>query len=173
MDSTSFVASNRPRTKSEQVYESIKDLIAQGETRSDHWLRQRALASQLNVSVTPVVKAFHQLEQEGVLEVIPQWGARVRTYSPDELEQLFNIRIAMACLVARRLAERAWELESDLQALRPLAVRTDELEKARLANPQRTRRPRDQPLAVTVNFTKPWRRCRAWTSSLKKSNGCT
>jgi len=93
-----------PQTRSEEAYRELRALIVEGEFRPGQWLRQRGLANKMKMSPTPVVEALRRLEQEGLIELTPQWGARVRTWSVDELAEAFEMRAVLEGLVARKCA---------------------------------------------------------------------
>ena len=50
------------------------------------------IAQELNVSRNPVREALRQLEQEGIVEYIPQKGCFLREINLEELEEIFRLR---------------------------------------------------------------------------------
>jgi len=83
------------------------------------------MAAELGMSPTPLVQAFQQLEKEGLVECVPQWGVRVRVLTVHELKQLFGMRVAMESMVFRELASRAGEVANAVRDLRSLAEDVD------------------------------------------------
>ena len=54
----------------------------------------------------PVREALRQLQGEGLIELIPNRGARVRTVDVDFVRNLFDVRVAIEAMLTRRAAER-------------------------------------------------------------------
>jgi DNA-binding GntR family transcriptional regulator len=79
------------------------------------WLRMTAIAERLGVSVQPVREALQQLEGEGLVEMIPNRGARARLLDRNRLVHAHEIGIALESFFARQFAE-----EASLSALRKL-----------------------------------------------------
>ena len=53
------------------------------------------LAEELGVSRTPVREAIRQLEQEGLVELVPRKGGYVTDISMSDLADVFEIRYAL------------------------------------------------------------------------------
>lgn len=101
-------------------------MIIEGELPPGQWLRKRQISSLLNMSPTPVIEAMRRLQHDGLVEINPRWGARVKTWTVSEIAQLADMRVALEGTVARRAAET---LDSDqLAALRVIAIATDEMD---------------------------------------------
>lgn len=121
-------------------------MILSGELPVGEWIRRRNLASQLNMSPTPLADAFRRLEQEGLLEHVPLWGVRVRSYTVSEMEQLYQIRSALEEVIARKCSQSLSDAQIDV--LRTMAA---ELDAASVgiehADPERTRQMLEQDFA--------------------------
>ena len=63
-------------------------------------------AAELGLSRTPVREALRRLGSEGLVEHLPNRGARVRTWSADDLDEGYEIRALLEGLGARRAAAR-------------------------------------------------------------------
>jgi DNA-binding GntR family transcriptional regulator len=124
-----------PQTRTDEAYVALKRMIVQREFKPGEWLRRRTVSGRLKLSATPVVEALRRLEQEGLVEMVPQWGARVRTFSVDELEQMFHMRSALEATVFRRLAARLSDVGPKVEALRPLAKQIDGVNARIVAQP--------------------------------------
>lgn len=88
-----------------QVYWVLRELIITGELRPGQKLVQEELASRLGVSRTPLLSALSKLEQEKVVETLSRRGSFVKTYGPEDLLNLYDIRVQLEPLGARRAAE--------------------------------------------------------------------
>ena len=71
---------------------AIHARIGSGDVPVGTWLRQERLAQELGVSRMPVREALRQLEVLGVVEIIPNRGARVRLPSTFEVIEVFELR---------------------------------------------------------------------------------
>ena len=85
-----------------RMYRTVFDRIVHGRYGPDTWLREGALANEFGLSRTPVREALRQLEQDGLLEIIPNRGARVFGFTADELEQLYEIRLSLELLALEK-----------------------------------------------------------------------
>jgi len=59
---------------------------------TEEYITEQDLASQLNVSRTPLREAMSELINENLIEFKPRKGYRVKEYSKDEIEQIFSLR---------------------------------------------------------------------------------
>jgi DNA-binding GntR family transcriptional regulator len=115
-----------PVTLSDQAFSRMRQMIIEGELPPGHWLRKRQISSLLNMSPTPVIEALRRLQHDGLVEINPRWGARVKTWTVSEIAQLADMRIALEGTVARRAAET---LDRDqLAVMRVIATTTDEMD---------------------------------------------
>jgi DNA-binding GntR family transcriptional regulator len=67
---------------------------------------EAALATQLQVSRTPVRDALRRLEGDGLLERVPGGGLSAASFSGEELADVFRIRLAFDELVAELATKR-------------------------------------------------------------------
>jgi DNA-binding GntR family transcriptional regulator len=95
----------------QRVHKTLKGMILNGELKSGRRLAQDELAEQLGVSRTPLLSAFSKLEREMLVTTIPRRGAFVRTYSHQELLDIYDIRLRLEPLGARNATERATDEE--------------------------------------------------------------
>ncbi len=84
-------------------------MILRGELREGEQLRQHAIAAEFEVSRIPVREALRQLEAEGLITIIDRRGAVVSALSPDEIQELFEIRAALECAILRYAVPRLTE----------------------------------------------------------------
>lgn len=121
-------------TLTRKVYESLRDEITTGILPPGMRLVRRAVGKRLGVSHLPVAEALFLLEQDGLVESAPLCGHRVRPLTLDVYENELELREALECHVARRVAERA--SDKDLSDILPMARRLDGL--MRKADPTAT-----------------------------------
>ena len=83
------------QTVASMTCDAIRDRILRGEYPEGSPLRQDAIAAELAVSRIPVREALRQLEAEGLVTVQPHRGATVSSLSPDEIDELFDLRASI------------------------------------------------------------------------------
>lgn len=83
----------------------LTDLVL-GRIRAGERLGENSLASRWRVGRVPVREALLRLEQDGVVERRPGSGTYVREHSPDELAELFDLRVWVEPGLARKAADR-------------------------------------------------------------------
>jgi DNA-binding GntR family transcriptional regulator len=86
----------------DKTYSELKRMILYDILAPGIWLRQDILTRQLGVSRTPVREALRALNREGLIEIIPNYGAKVSDLSMDEFEEIYAIRKGIEGLAARR-----------------------------------------------------------------------
>lgn len=91
---------------SERVYQGLKDQILAGALAPNARLVELHLASQFQVSRTPVREALKRLAAEGLVSVDPLRGMVVRDVDPVEIEEIYVIREVLDGLAAKLAAER-------------------------------------------------------------------
>jgi DNA-binding GntR family transcriptional regulator len=82
----------RALTSAERALATLRDLIMGGELAPGARLGEVELAERLGVSRTPVREALSRLAAEGLVEITPNRGARVVTWTVSELEGVFDLR---------------------------------------------------------------------------------
>lgn len=83
------------KTLSSAIAERLRQEILSGTHPSGAQLRQDALASAYGVSRIPVREALFQLEAEGLVQLVPHKGAIVTSLSPDEINDVFDLRLLL------------------------------------------------------------------------------
>lgn len=95
----------------DSAYHALRDDILSGVLKPDARLTEVTLADRLNMSRTPVREAVKRLLIEGFLTRAPGEGLRVTGLEPDEVQQIFQIRLKLEGYGARRAAEHATPAE--------------------------------------------------------------
>lgn len=93
----------RTRTVHEYVLKSLRDAIIDGRLVGGTHLVQTELATQLDVSITPVREALRDLATEGLVAFDPHRGALVRNLDVDEVREVYELRMALEPLMVRRV----------------------------------------------------------------------
>lgn len=95
----------------DSAYHALRDDILSGVLQPDDRLTEVTLADRLNMSRTPVREAVKRLLIEGFLTRAPGEGLRVTGLEPDEVQQIFQIRLKLESYGARRAAQHATPAE--------------------------------------------------------------
>jgi len=93
------------KTLSERIFEKLKDYILSGVYRPGDRLLYKQLATELNVSMTPVREALLKLEQEGMVETIPRKGVYILELTDRDVIEYTKIRLSMESLAIDSICE--------------------------------------------------------------------
>lgn len=100
MDSEIFDALGRELAP-EQVTNRLRAAITSGLLQPGERLNQAELADQLGVSRMPIREALHRLHSEGLVTLQPYRGAIVAGVSRHELQEIYEMRVALEALALR------------------------------------------------------------------------
>jgi DNA-binding GntR family transcriptional regulator len=115
------------------VADALREAIFRGVFKRGEPLRQDAIAKQFTVSQVTVREALRLLADEGVVEIAPRRGAIVASLSPDEVDEIVELRIALETLLVARAIPRL--TEEDFAAAQKIISKLD---KTRTMNDQLT-----------------------------------
>ncbi|MFJ2716121.1 GntR family transcriptional regulator [Streptomyces sp. NPDC091412] len=100
----------------EQIREHIVEGIVSGRWKPGERIVERRIATELEVSQTPVREALRELESLRLIESAPNKGVRVRNLTAADLEESYPVRAGLEAIAAELAAER---LADDCSALEP------------------------------------------------------
>jgi DNA-binding GntR family transcriptional regulator len=100
----------------EQIAESVTSAILRGEYQPGDPVREQELADEFQVSRGPIREALRILEKAGAVTILPHRGAHVTQLSADEINDLFEIRCALARLLPRHLLLAGPALFAEIEA---------------------------------------------------------
>jgi DNA-binding GntR family transcriptional regulator len=106
-----------------RIAAALRAMILSGEAAPGEWLRMPAIADRFGVSVQPVREALQQLQGDGLIEFLPNRGARVRGVDRARIVHIFEIREAIESFMSGRFAEEA--SRRDIRELEQLQVLHD------------------------------------------------
>lgn len=84
----------------------LREMILAGELPGGMRIAELSIVEKLGVSRTPIRAALMRLEQEGLIEALPNGGYAVRTFSERDVSEAIELRGTMEGLSARLAAER-------------------------------------------------------------------
>jgi DNA-binding GntR family transcriptional regulator len=82
-------------SSSHAISEALRQQVLRGELTPGQALRQDELAAAFGVSKIPVREALQRLDAEGVVELVPNRGAVVRTLDAARARELYALRRAL------------------------------------------------------------------------------
>ncbi len=105
----------------------LREMILAGALPAGAKLGEAELATRLEVSRTPVREALSRLAAEGLVELVPNRGARVARWTQEALEQIFELRLRLEPYAVSLAVPRL--TDADLDDLDDLAHRMQGLGK--------------------------------------------
>jgi DNA-binding GntR family transcriptional regulator len=95
-----------PMTKKEQAYQQLRGQLLRRSILPGDRLREIPLAKQLGVSRIPLREAIDQLASDGLVERVPGLGSYVRSASPKDLREIYEMREVLECFTVEKVAAR-------------------------------------------------------------------
>jgi DNA-binding GntR family transcriptional regulator len=95
----------------------LRDAIVSGRLEPGDHLKENELAEQMAVSRSPVREAFRILEQEGIIEAVPNQGCYVKSFDAKEIEDIFRLRAALENLAYEMVIDDQKLTEDDWKQL--------------------------------------------------------
>jgi len=95
------------KTLSTIIFEKIRHDILHKTYIIGEKLVEAQIASNLNVSRTPVREALKQLELEGLVECVPNRGMIVKGITKQDVEDIFSVRLELESIAIRWAMERS------------------------------------------------------------------
>lgn len=85
---------------------ALREAIIADMLRPGTRLSEAQVARRLSVSRTPVRQALVQLEHERLVVMVPHIGASVRAITPQDVKEIYEVRIALEVLAVKLLIRR-------------------------------------------------------------------
>ena len=100
------------------IFDKVRDDVLNGVYKSDEKIIEAKVAEEMGVSRTPVREALKQLELEGLVENIPNRGVVVKGVTPQDIEDIYTMRLSIEGIAARWSIERmSSELLDDMREI--------------------------------------------------------
>lgn len=103
-------------TLNQRIYDKVREMIESGTISPGTQLDERTLASELDVSRTPLREAIARLVEEGLVERRPYKGNFVRMFTAKQVHDLYEVRKVLEGLAVRLAVPRL--TEEDLVQIR-------------------------------------------------------
>jgi DNA-binding GntR family transcriptional regulator len=95
----------------EKVLDQLRDYIIEGNIEEDARIPERKLCELFHISRTPLREALKVLASEGLIELLPNRGARLRSLQEAEIIATFEVIGGMEALAGQLACERITEEE--------------------------------------------------------------
>lgn len=110
---------------SEQAYLELKRRILENDLPAGHQLMEGEVAELLDISRTPAREAMMKLETEGLVELRPRHGMKVKPISISDMKEIYALLMGLESTAAWQAAKRD-QTEEGIQALRASVKHMDE-----------------------------------------------
>lgn len=110
-------ASEASEPARERVYQYVSQEILLGHFAGGSFVEEEQISSAMNVSRTPVREAFHRLEAERFIDLLPRRGALVRQVTAQELGDLYETRRVMEGYSIARICQGKLAIPVGMAAL--------------------------------------------------------
>jgi len=100
-----------PGTLHGELLAALRDFIVEGHLEDGARIPERALCERFSISRTPLREALKVLAAEGLIELLPNRGARVRALSAADLHEVFDVMGGLESLAGRLACERITDAE--------------------------------------------------------------
>lgn len=106
----------------DEVAERLRELILSGELEPRERINENELCERFGISRTPLREALKILATEGLLELLPNRGARVGSVSEVEIHEIIEVVAGLEALAAEFACSAASEAEIDLVEAKTLMM---------------------------------------------------
>ncbi len=107
----------KPPSNTERALQKLRELIFAGDLAAGSNHLETELAARLNMSRTPIREALLILQSQGLLELQPRKGVRIRPISYEDMADIYDVLTALESLAAESAA-RAGHATAELAILK-------------------------------------------------------
>jgi len=95
-----------PASLTDEIVEIIRDRILKGEYRIGEKIKETKIATEFKVSRTPIREAFKLLENEGLIDYIPNRGCFAKGFTRQDIEDIYAVRKALEIMAVEWAVSR-------------------------------------------------------------------
>ncbi len=107
-----------PKSLHDEVLARLRDYIIEGNLDDGARIPERELCLRFGISRTPLREALKVLSSEGLIELLPNRGARVRTMRAEDIREVFDMIGGLEALAGRLACEQISGAEiAEIEAL--------------------------------------------------------
>ncbi len=100
------IVEREPSNLSSSIVATLKEQIIHWHYPPEHRLTEAELCEKFNVSRSPVREALRVLASDGFVKKLPNRGYAVRQYNIGEIEELYDVRLALELYAVEHVATR-------------------------------------------------------------------
>ncbi|MEP7182484.1 MAG: GntR family transcriptional regulator [Betaproteobacteria bacterium] len=106
------------RSLHDEIVTRVRDMIIEGALAPGARIHEGQLGQQLGVSRTPLREALKFLASEGLIELVPNRGAVVRSFTPKDVRDMLDVLAVLESFAARLACRNASSVEiAEVRAL--------------------------------------------------------
>ncbi|WP_278419101.1 GntR family transcriptional regulator, partial [Corynebacterium stationis] len=98
---------------SSQVMDYVRDSVQSGTMDTESWYSVYQLAEKLEISRSPVREGLLRLEEAGLIEFVRNRGFRIIETKPEEVSEIFALRLGIEPKATARAARLRTEQQVD------------------------------------------------------------
>ena len=102
------------KSLTQTVYNGLRNDILNGKYPSGTVITEEQIAKEFGASRSPVRSAFRQLEEIGLLRIVPNKGVWVEGITRDDMKDVYEIRMRIEGLASAEAARNATQAQIDL-----------------------------------------------------------
>lgn len=102
---------NKPQSLAKIAYAKIKRSILDGEIKPGEITNEMSLAKTLGISRTPIREALLELSNQGLVTFLPRRGVQVRHFTPQDVNDVFELRKAIELASVEKVSQNADSLD--------------------------------------------------------------
>lgn len=95
----------------DEIADIVRERILKGEYEIGEKIKENQIATELRVSRTPIREAFKLLENEGLIDYIPNRGCFAKGFTKQDVEDIYAVREALEEMAVRWAVARITEDE--------------------------------------------------------------
>ena len=100
----------KPQPLNRIAYEALRESILSGRLKSGQMYNEMKLAEELGISRTPVREALLELSAKGLITFIPRKGVQVSSFTIDDVNEVWEVRMALELFAMDKLKFKAEKL---------------------------------------------------------------
>jgi DNA-binding GntR family transcriptional regulator len=129
--------------RASEIFETLKQRILHWEYPPGHRFTEEELCREFAMSRSPVREALRMLEEHNLVDKVPYRGCTVKQPDPNELNELYDVRLILERAVVEQLATQGmppdiWERQSEIWRTLSRVTSYAEVDGAELAQRDRT-----------------------------------
>ena len=98
-------------TLTNEIADIVRERILKGEYEIGEKIKESSIATELSVSRTPIREAFKMLEEEGLLDYLPNRGCYAKGFTKRDVSDIYTVRLTLENIAVEWACERITDEE--------------------------------------------------------------